>query len=123
MSGILLSPGCVDITNPKVVRSTMGAIMRVPFVYSDDLAGTLDRLKKDYFGFTVYVTALNGSVPYTEPKYYGRLALVIGNEAGGVSEEVLNVADKRIRIPMAGRVESLNAAVAAAVVMYETVKY
>ena len=123
MSGVLLSAGCVDITNPKVVRSTMGAIFRVPFVSCDNLSETLLRLKEEYFGFTVYATALNGSTVYTENKYYGRCAIVIGNESNGVSPEVLAASDKKIRIPMAGKVESLNAAVAAAVVMYEVNRY
>ncbi|MBR0132578.1 MAG: RNA methyltransferase [Lachnospiraceae bacterium] len=123
MSGILLSEGCVDITNPKVVRSTMGAILRVPFVGCERLSDELLRLKENYYGFTVYATALNGSVVFTENKYYGRCAIVIGNESNGVSPEVLAAADKKIRIPMAGKVESLNAAVAAAVVMYEVNRY
>ena len=123
MSGILLSEGCVDITNPKVVRSTMGAIFRVPFVRCEALADELLRLKENYYGFTVYATALNGSVVFTENKYYGRCAIVIGNESNGVSPEVLAAADKKIRIPMAGKVESLNAAVAAAIVMYEVNRY
>ena len=123
MSGILLSEGCVDITNPKVVRSTMGAIFRVPFVRCEVLADELLRLKESYYGFTVYATALNGSVVFTENKYYGRCAIVIGNESNGVSPEVLAASDKKIRIPMAGKVESLNAAVAAAIVMYEINRY
>ena len=62
-------------------------------------------------------------VLFTEPKYYGRAAIVVGNEANGVSDEVINVSDQAIRIPMAGRVESLNAAIAAAILMYEVNKY
>ena len=123
MSGILMSSGCVDITNPKVVRSTMGAIFRMPFYISDNLPQTIEKLKRDFFGFKVYAAALGGSVLYTDLKYYGRAAIVIGNEANGVSDEVINASDKAIRIPMAGRVESLNAAIAAAVLMYEISKY
>lgn len=123
MSGILLSEGCVDITNPKVVRSTMGAILRVPFVRCERLSDELLRLKENYYGFTVYATALNGSMVFTENKYYGRCAIVIGNESNGISPEVLAASDKKIRIPMAGKVESLNAAVAAAIVMYEINRY
>ncbi len=122
MDAVILSYDCVDVTNPKVVRSTMGAIFRVPFIVTTNLPEMLNRLRKESH-FRIYATALTASVPYTEPKYYGRLGIVIGNEANGVSEEVINASDQAIRIPMAGKVESLNAAIAAAIVMYEAAKF
>lgn len=118
MSGVILSADSVDAFNPKVVRSTMGAIFRVPFLYADDWEETLDALKGA--GVTLYAAHLQGSVPYTEPSYEGRCAILIGNEANGLTEETTERADVRIRIPMEGAAESLNAAVAAAILMYQS---
>ena len=116
MSGVILSADSVDAFNPKVVRSTMGAILRVPFVYTDDLAATLAELKAN--GVTLYAAHLQGSVPYTEPAYAGRCAVLIGNEANGLTDGTTCLSDVRVRIPMEGAAESLNAAVAAAILMY-----
>lgn len=113
--GVILSRGCADIFNPKVIRSTMGSIFRVPFV-TDYLPSAVDVLKENKT--SVYAAALDADIYYNEETYEGRCAFVIGNEARGVSEEVMKLADKKIKIPMAGRVESLNAAVSAAVIMY-----
>lgn len=118
MSGVILSADSVDAFNPKVVRSTMGAIFRVPFLYADDWEETLDALKGA--GVTLYAAHLQGSVPYTEPSYEGRCAILIGNEANGLTEETTARADVCIRIPMEGAAESLNAAAAAAILMYQS---
>lgn len=117
MTGVILSRESVDMFNPKVIRSTMGAIYRVPFIYVQDFIALLDQLK--VCGFTVYAAHLAGAVEYDIPRYPVRTAMIIGNEANGLSEEAAKMADTRIRIPMAGKVESLNAAVAAAILMYE----
>ena len=118
MSGVILTTDSVDVFNPKVVRSTMGAILRVPFLYAEDWQGTLAALKSE--GVTPYAAHLQGSVPYTEPAYEGRTGILIGNEANGLTEETTAMADVRVRIPMEGMAESLNAAVAAAILMYRT---
>ena len=112
---VILSPNCVDIYNPKVVRSTMGTIFRVPFACCP-LTEAIDRLHEE--GVTVCAAVLDGSVPYTELDAEGAVAFIIGNEANGVSAEVADAADLRVRIPMKGMVESLNAAVSAAILMY-----
>ena len=117
MTGVILNRESVDMFNPKVIRSTMGAIYRVPFVYVQDFIALADSLKA--YGFTIYAAHLAGAVEYDAPRYPARTAIMIGNEANGLSEEAAAAADIRIRIPMAGKVESLNAAVAAAVLMYE----
>jgi TrmH family RNA methyltransferase len=117
MTGVILSRESVDMFNPKVIRSTMGAIYRVPFIYVQDFIALLDQLK--VCGFTVYAAHLAGAVEYDIPRYPARTAMIIGNEANGLSETAAQRADARIRIPMAGKVESLNAAVAAAILMYE----
>lgn len=120
VTGIILNSSCADILQPKVVRSTMGSIYRVPYYESSDFIGLLSRLKKA--GFSLYAAHLSGSSYDTKGGYLGRCGLMIGNEAAGLSEEASSMADKLIRIPMAGKVESLNAAVAAAILMYEAAR-
>lgn len=119
-SGILMSKETVDITNPKVVRSTMGAVLRVPCVYVDSLTESIDKIKQTVADFKVYASALDASKPFDQIDYGKHFGIVVGNEANGVSAEVLNKSDMNIHIPMAGKVESLNAAVAAALLMYES---
>lgn len=116
-TGIIMSSDCVDIYNPKVIRSTMGAIFRLPFLYVDDLPGTIAGLKKKEI--RVYAAHLAGKNSYDRESYTGGCAFLIGNEGNGLRDEVAECADCRIRIPMEGRAESLNAAVAAAVLMFE----
>ena len=116
-TGILLSRDCVDIYNPKVTRSTMGAVLRMPFLYVDDLPGAIDELKE--MGIRVFAAHLEGKRAYDEEAYLGGTAFLIGNEGNGLRDEVAARADCLIRIPMQGQAESLNAAVAAAVLMFE----
>ncbi len=118
ISGVILSRESVDMFNPKVIRSTMGAIYRMPFVYVPDLAAVAVGLRQR--GIMVCAAHLEGSVAYDTVEYPRRTALMVGNEANGLSDKAAQAADLRIRIPMEGEVESLNAAVAAAVLMYET---
>ncbi|MCD8398717.1 MAG: RNA methyltransferase [Lachnospiraceae bacterium] len=117
VTGILLSPGCVDLYNPKVIRSTMGAVYRMPFYYTDDFERELRTLKQR--GVRLFAAHLEGSVPYDEETYCGPSGFLIGNESQGLTDETAAIANARIRIPMCGQVESLNAAVAASVLMYE----
>ena len=117
MAGVVLSKGCVDLFNPKVVRSTMGALFRVPFYLCENLSTEVEYMKKE--GFTMYAAHLQGKCCYTESAYKGRVGILIGNEAGGLSEEMASLADVKMRIPMEGELESLNAAVSAALLMYE----
>ena len=116
-TGILLSAGCVDIYNPKVIRSTMGSVYRVPFCYSQDLRADLDWLKRQ--GVRLYAAHLKGKDFYDHFSYCGASGFLIGNESRGLTEETAACADTFVRIPMCGQVESLNAAVAASVLMYE----
>lgn len=120
MSGVILSRECVDLFNPKVVRSTMGAIFRVPFYYAEDLPGLIQNLKQRKI--SVYGAMLQGSVVYDEVDYRPGAAIVIGNEANGISDAVASQLSARVSIPMAGSLESLNAAVSAAVLMYEVAR-
>lgn len=116
ITGVVMSRGCVDIYNPKVIRSTMGSIYRVPFVYTDDFHGAIREIKKSC---KVYAAHLGGAYYYDEGDYTTATAMIIGNEAKGIREETAALADTLIKIPMEGRVESLNAAVAASILMYE----
>lgn len=117
MTGVIMSKGTVDLFNPKVVRATMGSLFRVPFFYTDHLEETIGFLKSK--GVTIYAAHLQGSVPYDKVSYKGSVCLMIGNEANGLSDSVTMLADTCVRIPMAGQLESLNAAVSAALLMYE----
>ncbi len=115
VDAVLLIKGCADLYNPKTVRATMGSILRIPCIQRMEPA-LLHTLKEA--GFTVAATALEQSVPLEAANITGKRALIIGSEAFGVSEDVLRQADMAVRIPMEGRVESLNAAVAAGIAMY-----
>jgi len=120
IDGIIISEGCVDPYNPKVVRATMGSIFRTPLYYT---ANGLDELKalKDS-GMKIYSTSLEGSIPIYEADYKGGIILVIGNESKGVKEDIQKMSDILIKIPMPGKAESLNAGVAASIIMYEVMK-
>lgn len=115
VDAVILLKGCADLYNPKVVRATMGSLFRVPCVLGAEL-DMVRKLKEQ--GFSVAATALKDSIPIGEAKLSGKRALVIGSEAFGVSEVVLALSDLRVRIPMEGQVESLNAGVAAGISMY-----
>lgn len=116
-TGILMSSDCVDIYNPKVVRSTMGALLRMPFLCAEDLTAAIKEVKSA--GIRTYAAHLAGEKFYDQESYVGGTAFLIGNEGNGLRECVAECADCRIKIPMAGKAESLNAAVAASILMYE----
>lgn len=114
---ILMNGECVDMYNPKVTRSTMGSIYRVPMVVSDNFIEDIRWLKsKEY---KIFAAHLNGQDYDRHPAFCGKTGIIIGNEANGISEQVAAEATELIRIPMCGKVESLNAAIAAAILMYE----
>ena len=101
VSGVLLTKTCVDITNPKVIRSTMGSVYRMPFLYVESVVSLAQEQKESYTGGT---------------------AFLIGNEGKGLTDEAADSADCLIRIPMCGKVESLNAAMASGILMYEAAR-
>ena len=117
VSGVILSADSVDLFNPKVVRSTMGAIFRLPFFYAENFSQTIAEIKKK--GIRIFAADLEGSRDYDLEDYTAPSAFLIGNESRGLSEEAKALADRRIFIPMEGKLESLNAAVSAAVLVYE----
>lgn len=117
VTGIVMDRECVDIYNPKTIRSTMGSIYRMPFCYVEDLKAAIGHLKEA--GVGVYAAHLDGRHDYDEEDYGRPCAFLIGNEGNGLSQETAELADIYIKIPMEGQVESLNAAIAASVLMFE----
>jgi TrmH family RNA methyltransferase len=112
---VILGDGCADAYSPKVVRSTQGSLFHIPI-----LKGSLDiwveKLKQS--GVKVYGTALQGAKPYKEISAGNRFAILVGNEGSGVSKELLAKTDQNVYIPIHGKSESLNVAVAAGILMY-----
>ncbi|HJJ03312.1 MAG: RNA methyltransferase [Clostridia bacterium] len=119
LSQVVVSKKTGDIFNPKVVRSTMGAIFRINIIQSDDLVATIKEIKKHKFKVIATSLQTNDSIYDID---YKKSAIIIGNEANGVSQEVMETADKKVKIPMLGKTESLNAAVATGVMLYEYVR-
>lgn len=117
IDGVIASRESADLYNPKTIRSTMGSIYRMPFVYVPSLQETAERLKAERI--RLYAADLSGKKWYDGEDYTGGSAFLIGNEGNGLRPETAALADTRIRIPMAGRVESLNAAMASGILMYE----
>ena len=117
ITAVIMSRGTVDIYNPKVIRSTMGSIYRVPFLYTEDLKAFVSELREQQI--PVYAAHLKDSVAYDKISYKGPCGILIGNEGNGLSDEISLAASRCIKIPMQGEVESLNAAVAASILMYE----
>ncbi len=117
VTGVIVSRNTADIYSPKTVRATMGAVYRVKSAETSDVAETVRKLNR--LGIQTCAAWLPGSVPYTEPDYRKATAFIIGNEGNGLTQETADAARKRIRIPMQGGVESLNAAIAATVLAYE----
>lgn len=116
---IIVSGKTADAYNPKVVRSTMGAIYRVKVLISNDLIKTLKEIKKHKYKILATSLETNDSIYDVD---YNKKVIVIGNEANGVSKEILEMADGKIKIPMLGKTESLNASVATSVILYEYVR-
>ena len=116
---IILSKTSVDAYNPKVVRSTMGAIYRVKIIEAENLVETLKNIKKHKF--KIVATSLEESESIYKMDYTKKV-IVIGNEANGVSREILDIADAKAKIPMLGKTESLNASIATGVILYEYVR-
>ena len=120
LNGVLLSNQCADVFSPKVLRATMGSIFRMNLRTTDDLPGELTKLREK--GYSILSSQLDGTPFYEREKVAERFALIIGNEGNGVSEQVQQTATHRVRLPMRGGAESLNAAIAAAIMMYELMR-
>ncbi len=119
LNQIIVSKGTADAFNSKVVRSTMGAIFRVKIIEVENLPQSIKEMRKHHF--KLMVTSLQTENSIYDIKFNKKI-IVIGNEANGVSKEIQEMADEKAKIPMLGKTESLNASVAAGVVMYEYVR-
>ena len=120
LDGVLLSAQCADAFSPKVLRATMGSVFRMGIRVTEDLPGELTRLTQE--GFSVLSSQLAGTPFYEREPVGERFCLVIGSEGNGVTPEVQQVATHRVKLPMRGGAESLNAAVAAGIMMYELMR-
>lgn len=120
VDGIIMTKGTVDIYNPKTIRSTMGSVYRMPFIYTEDLLDVMKRLRERKIA--LYAAHLQGELFYDQMNFKGPTAFLIGNEGNGLKEETACAADRYMKIPMAGQVESLNAAVASVILMYEAAR-
>ena len=120
LGGMVLLKGSADIYAPKTVRASMGSLFHVPVLagLSEELLVSAARKA----GYALLVTCLDGADNLYKADLRGRLAFVMGNEANGVSEGLLAAADKRVFIPMQGKAESLNVAMAAGIVMFEALR-
>ena len=120
VDAVFMSKDCVDIYNPKTIRSTMGSIYRTPTIYIEDTVKLLELFKEK--GIKSYAAHLDGKNSYDKEDYCTGTAILIGNEGNGLRDEVSNKADIWVRIPMEGQVESLNAAIAASILMFEVAR-
>lgn len=118
--GVIIPEGCVDVYNPKVLRSTMGSVFHVPVYHCCSMAEAMDIAGKN--GYLLYASHLEGSVSIYEADLSARIALIIGSEAEGIGEQTAKDANLLIRIPMEGRAESLNASVAAGIMIFEAMR-
>ena len=118
LGGIIVMKGTCDIYSPKVVRASAGSIFRVPFIFVED-NNQLFGILKDA-GKSLAVTCFEGAQDYGLCDLSHDTAITIGNEGGGVSQELISKADKKVKIPMYGNIDSLNASVAAGIIMYES---
>ncbi len=120
VTGILMSDDTVDVYNPKVIRSTMGSVFRIPFYYTDDFIGSIRRLQEQ--GVKTYAAHLKGTDSYEAFDYKAPTAFLIGNEGNGLTSKAADAASNYVKIPMCGEVESLNAATAATVLVFEAAR-
>ncbi len=119
-SAVVLGSGCVDLYNPKTVRSTMSSLFNVTTIETQDSIKTLEKFKEK--GIKILGTTPSGNKDIYAVDFKGPVAVVIGNEANGICDEILDLCDEKLKIPMLGSTESLNASVAAAVTMYEVLR-
>lgn len=120
VSGIFLSKGCVDLYNPKTIRATMGSVFHIPIVLDMEMEEIINVLMGE--NTTIYATALEKSNILYDYDYTKKIAIVIGNEANGISETTKKMVSNFIQIPMPGGAESLNASIAAGICMFEVVR-
>ena len=117
IDGVIMSSDCCDIYSPKVIRGSMGAVFRLPFMISDDITKTIIECRKK--NILCYASTPKNAENIKNTDFSKGGIIFIGNEGNGLSEKVIKSCDKKIMISMKGRAESLNASAAAAILMYE----
>ena len=117
MTGIIMNANTVDIFNPKSIRSTMGSVYRVPFFIVPQLTEVFEKFRENEI--TSYAADLQAEISYDKQDYSKGTAFLIGNEGNGLTKETAALATKYLHIPMEGQVESLNAAMACGILVYE----
>lgn len=117
VNGIIATKNTVDIFSPKTIRSTMGSIYRMPFIYVETLKDVIVKMRES--GIKTYAAHLKGQSYYSSFSFTNGTAFIIGNEGNGLQKETADLADYYLKIPMEGQVESLNAAIATALLIYE----
>ncbi|MBD7913669.1 RNA methyltransferase [Clostridium sp. Sa3CUN1] len=118
--GIILTKGTVDIYNDKTIRSTMGSIFYIPIFYDDSNFTIIKNLKEE--GFSLVATSLKESKNFFDENLHGKIILAVGNEGNGISNELFELADKKVKIPMPGGAESLNVSIATSIILFEKVR-
>jgi len=118
--GVVAIKGCGDMYSPKTIRAAAGSVFRVPVLFVDTPQQTVRLLKEN--GKKIFATCFEDAKWYVQEDMSENVALVIGNEGNGICETFIEVADSKIKIPMSGNIDSLNAAVAAGILMYESVR-
>jgi len=119
-AGVLLSKGTVDLYNQKVIRSTMGSLFHLPVVEAGRVEEGIKVLKDR--GIRLMATDPESKKDYWEADFKGPTAILVGNEGAGLAGSILNECDEVIRIPMPGKAESLNAALATSIILYEALR-
>ncbi|MDL2280542.1 RNA methyltransferase [Selenomonadales bacterium OttesenSCG-928-I06] len=119
-SAVIMLQGTADLFNPKTVRSSMGSLFHLPIIQGIESQNLIKYLKEN--NVALYATALDSNNNYTNMKFTKPLAIAFGNEANGLSENILKNADKNVCIPIHGQAESLNVSVAAGIILYEIAK-
>ena len=120
VDGIILTKGTVDIYNEKTIRASMGSLFHIPVIYDDKDNTIVKGLCNK--GFSLLSTSLEGDKDFFEEDLSGKLIISVGNEGNGVSKEIYELSDKKVKIPMPGGAESLNVAIAASIILYEKVR-
>ena len=120
VDGIILTKGTVDIYNDKTIRSTMGSIFYMPVITDDENNSIVKKLIN--YGFSLLATSLQGNKDFFKEDLSGKIIISVGNEGNGVSKEIYDLADKKVKIPMPGGAESLNVSIAASIIIYERLR-
>ncbi|MTI68226.1 MAG: RNA methyltransferase [Firmicutes bacterium] len=119
-NGIITTSGCVDVYNPKTIRATMGSIFHMPILNRNNTIDLVNELKSK--NISIISSYLTTDKYCYDINFNKNFALVIGNEANGINKEIVDISDEILKIPMTGKAESLNAAIASGIIMYEALK-